>query len=117
TTQKRAIPPPRVKSRGTPLVTATSTKTARGAKFRNTDMCGIRTRSKSAGRLIAPDTGATLARGDGLGLTTNLGAMRRFTTDAGPISAIAGAGAQDPIMRGRIGARRSSDSTAEAALG
>jgi len=40
---------------------------ARGTKFQNTDMCGIRTRSKSAGRLIATDTGAPLGRGDGRG--------------------------------------------------
>src|SRR4029077_1041683 len=64
----------------------------------------------------ATDIGVPLGPGDGLGLTTSLGAMRRFTMDAGLTLAIAGAGARDHIMRGPIGARRSSDSTAEAAL-
>src|SRR4029077_17049171 len=95
-------------------VIPTSTITARGPKSLTTARFGIRVPWRWAGLLIVMDIGATLGLGAGLGLTTRLGALRHFTTDAGIILAGVGAGAPDRSAIIQFTDRLSLDSSAAA---
>ena len=63
----------------------------RGDLRLTTDTSGIR-ELRPVGLRTTTDIGRGLTRGDGRGLTTPAGVMRRFITDAGYMSAAAGAG-------------------------
>jgi hypothetical protein len=73
--------------------------TAAGAIRLNTGMSG-RLRSLPAGLLIRTATGFGNIRGDGPGLNMSLGAMLRFTMDAGFMPAASGDGRRGHFTRG-----------------
>jgi hypothetical protein len=99
-------------SRGRWSALRSSTSTGRGRRTRTTAPCGSRTPCPSTGRRTATATGSPWAAGAPLGSTPPRGATRLSTTDAGPGSAVAGAGAREATSRVRNGHRRWSRGTA-----
>ena len=88
----RTAPSPRNTFRAMSTATTTSTNTATGNRIPTTAQFGCRAALLSDGRLTRWATGFSSRRGDGPGLIPSRGDWRRFTTAAGPSSAIAGAG-------------------------
>jgi hypothetical protein len=82
-----------------------STSTEPGATLRTTATSGLR-QWRPVGLLIRTGTGFTSIRGDGLGLSTSHGDMRRSTMVAGFMPAASGDGLRDPTMLVRTTLRR-----------
>jgi hypothetical protein len=88
---------PRVTFRPTSLVLTIWMNTVHGVTLPTTEMSG-RLQSHPVGLLTPMGTGFISIRGDGRGLSTNLGAMLRSTMVAGSMLAASGGGRPDRSM-------------------
>jgi hypothetical protein len=97
---------PRSTFRATSSAMKTWTATARGARSRNTAMCGRPHASLPAGLHTAMGVTPIFPAGAGRGSTMRRGALLRFTTATGSPSAVAGAGCRARGMWGGPSAGR-----------